>query len=236
MWGVAQQMDINPLALYFLFVYCLLLPFLAVRGYHKLRRETPPEIPPKKLYLRTILGLIILTLLPLLVIYQIDELDIFVEWHPGVVEVGLGVFLLFGWFCLREFLAPWLKKAAPKNAPVRMPLTWRQLALWACVSITAGVCEEIIYRGVLFDSLWWFLHQPLLAAAISAAAFGVAHINQGPRSAFFIGLLALTLQGLVWIAGNLYLAMLIHATYDFAVGLRYVIMQKRAAAPGVPSH
>lgn len=85
------------------------------------------------------------------------------------------------------------------------------------LSVSAGICEEVIYRGFL---LWLFTAWAGLFAAIlvSTAAFGFMHIYLGeaqvPRTAIIGFVLAL----LVVASGSLLPAMVFHAALDLSSG------------------
>ena len=84
--------------------------------------------------------------------------------------------------------------------------------LWVGVSLAAAVSEEVTYRGVMYALLLRLTHDPLTAAVATAALFGAAHAVQGARGVLAIGAISLGLQGLVLLAGSLYVAM---RRYDF---------------------
>ena len=84
------------------------------------------------------------------------------------------------------------------------------------MATAAAVAEEVAYRGVLFVLLAEFV-TPLLAALISATAFGLAHLAQGPRGALASAGFGLAMQGLFVLGGPLLLPMLTHLGYDLAV-------------------
>jgi membrane protease YdiL (CAAX protease family) len=108
------------------------------------------------------------------------------------------------------------------------PNTPEEFALFMLMSLSAGVWEELVYRGFLV----WFL-VPLTgvvgAIVISALIFGLAHIYQGAR-----GFVASTVLGLIFAALYLFTAslwwlMVVHAAIDMAGGFNTVQI-KRAAA------
>jgi hypothetical protein len=101
------------------------------------------------------------------------------------------------------------------------PKTGGERALWLAVSLAAGVCEEITYRGVLFLLLHRVTGSILAATVLGAAAFGLAHVLQGRQSALVIFGIALVMQALVLAAGTLLVAMAVHVAYDVAAGLSY---------------
>jgi hypothetical protein len=47
------------------------------------------------------------------------------------------------------------------------------------VAITAGICEEIVYRGYLQRQLSAFTGSLPIAVCLQAAIFGAAHLYQG---------------------------------------------------------
>lgn len=101
-----------------------------------------------------------------------------------------------------------------------LPHTSYERRLWLLVSITAGICEEIIFRGFL---LWYFpvlgavfrLEVPPLAALVlSSILFGFAHIYQGWRGVLGTGLLGALFAYLYISTGSLILPILCHILVD----------------------
>lgn len=85
------------------------------------------------------------------------------------------------------------------------------------VAITAGICEEILYRGFLFSFLraWTGI---LAAIVLSSMVFGWAHIYQGYRLVPRTALIGLFLAVVVVLTKSLWPAILIHAAIDFSSG------------------
>ena len=102
-----------------------------------------------------------------------------------------------------------------------MPDTAQERAWWVLVSTLAGIGEEITWRGVQTALLAYLTGSFVAGAMLSATSFGVAHYMQGWKSAAIIAVFALGLQGVVWISGSLYIAMLVHVLYDITAGLTY---------------
>ena len=103
------------------------------------------------------------------------------------VDLGLGIVLLV----LSTLLAPILgghQNAEAANQSVRflLPQTSMEMGLWMLLSITAGICEEAIYRGYLQRQLGALTRNAWVGIALSAAAFGGAHLYQGVRRAAVI--------------------------------------------------
>ncbi|HSY48354.1 MAG TPA: CPBP family intramembrane glutamic endopeptidase [Thermoanaerobaculia bacterium] len=98
------------------------------------------------------------------------------------------------------------------------PHTRSELGWWMALSLTAGVCEELIFRGYL---IWAF--QPMVglwgAAAVSVAVFAVAHAYQGVSGIFATGIVGGLLTLVVLMSGSLFPAMALHAIIDIGQGL-----------------
>lgn len=98
------------------------------------------------------------------------------------------------------------------------PHTRSELAWWVAVSLSAGVCEEFVFRGYL---IWAF--QPLLGlwggALFSIAAFAVAHAYQGAKGILMTGAVGSLLTVVVLVSGSLFPAMILHSLVDIGSGL-----------------
>ena len=120
-----------------------------------------------------------------------------------------------------------IRKGQPKMAGFLAPKTWSELPIWTVLSLCAGFFEEIIYRGVLYRILMSLTGS--IAAAILPASllFGIVHWRQGLRAVLFITVLSATLHGLVLFAGTLYMAMIVHALYDFLAGVQSIVLPQK---------
>lgn len=109
-------------------------------------------------------------------------------------------------------------RQAKQTAPLLplLPRTRDERLLFVAVCLTAGICEEIIYRDFLIQ---YFVDLPLglsltTALLLSSVLFGLAHFGQGPVGMLSTGLFG-GLAGVLFLAtGNLLLPMVIHALVD----------------------
>ena len=94
-----------------------------------------------------------------------------------------------------------------------LPHTDRELRGFYGVSITAGIVEEIVYRGFV---LWYLGHfMPLWAAVIvSSIAFGLAHGYQGASGALRCGLVGLAFGIVYVVTGSIWVPILAHILLD----------------------
>jgi membrane protease YdiL (CAAX protease family) len=94
------------------------------------------------------------------------------------------------------------------------------------VSTSAGICEEIIFRGFLFGSLLDHFGMPT-AILISSIAFGLPHIYQGVSGVIKTSVLGVLFACVYWISGSLLLAIVLHIIIDLYSGsLGYVVLSR----------
>jgi len=100
-----------------------------------------------------------------------------------------------------------------------LPVTQEERAWFAFVSVTAGICEEILYRGFLIRYLsngpW---HAGLwIALAIASISFGLAHRYQGLSGIIGTAVLGAAMAMLFLASGSLWLPMALHAIIDLRI-------------------
>lgn len=98
-----------------------------------------------------------------------------------------------------------------------VPHNVRELRYFYALSFTAGVVEEILWRGYLIGYLAVLM--PLwLASIVATVAFGLAHAYQGLRALPRITLVGALLTSLYVATGSLLLPIVLHATLDALQG------------------
>lgn len=106
------------------------------------------------------------------------------------------------------------------------PRSGSEMALFVVLSLTAGICEEFLFRGFVMAAL---IHAGLstwLVVFLSSAMFGLAHLYQGKGGSVGTGILG-TLFAIARIAfNNLVPAVVWHSTLDVVAGVagaRYLL-------------
>ena len=106
----------------------------------------------------------------------------------------------------------------PKDAARRAPHTRAELAWWMALSVSAGTCEEFIFRGYLI----WVLQPSLglwFAAAASLIVFAAAHTYQGAKGVVAVGVVGGLFTLIVLVFGSLLSAIAVHVLIDAGEGL-----------------
>jgi len=119
----------------------------------------------------------------------------------------------------REEQKETLAKRHPNGSVNKLlPRSKTERKYWVFVSLTAGICEEIIFRGFLFYFLQAvFPNMPILfVVVVSSTVFGIAHAYQGIRGMRNTALVG-ALHGVLFLAtGSLILPMFMHFIVDIS--------------------
>lgn len=128
-----------------------------------------------------------------------------------------------------------LERLLPADALEFIPRTSVDRAFAVLVALTAGVGEEMLYRGYFTAILapwlsWWG------AAALSVGCFGLAHNYQGRAGIARAAAIGAALTLVVAVTGSLLPAMVLHATMDLnLLLLSMAFLDPRKGAPCVPA-
>jgi len=98
------------------------------------------------------------------------------------------------------------------------PGTNLELAAWFFVSLTAGFCEEIIFRGYLQKQFSAIANSTLAGVLLSAIVFGAAHGYEGIARMILIAIFGLMFGLLAWWRKSLRPGMMAHAWHDALSG------------------
>lgn len=100
-----------------------------------------------------------------------------------------------------------------------LPRTRGERRAWVALAVTAGITEEIVWRGFGLSLLFALLPgvHPAVPIAIAAAAFGWAHLYQGAAGIVATGVLGGVFALLFWSSGSLLLPMILHVLIDLRI-------------------
>lgn len=128
------------------------------------------------------------------------------------------------WYAVVASNAPTMRPAdAPVDLSTTYPADTRERVLWfVSGGVTAGVCEEFVYRGAVLAALLGAGLQLPAAALVAALSFAGAHGFAALNStalAIYVGY-ALAATGIVVATGSLLPAMAVHAAWNLVAATR----------------
>lgn len=103
------------------------------------------------------------------------------------------------------------------NLERMMPRGAEEMRWFNRLAVTAGVCEELLYRGYL---IWYVGHWLALVPAVLVAGvvFGLGHAYQGPRGIAVTTMVGLFMSAIFLLTGSLVACMVFHALMDLHAG------------------
>lgn len=121
------------------------------------------------------------------------------------------------------------------RAQALLPRTRAERNGFAALSVTAGICEEFLFRGFVL----WYATQwggPIVGFVVSTIFFGFIHIYLGPRHVPRTAIAGIFFYAVAMTAGSLIPAMVVHATADLVSGgLAYRAFRERHGAQATPT-
>ena len=144
------------------------------------------------------------------------------QWH-SVRQVLRDIGIAAGFWIVSAILLwifGWLLRTAVLSRNVSMlPHRGIELTLWIALSVTAGICEETIFRGYLQRQFMALTKSAPTGIVLSAATFGAAHAYQGFRMMVLIALYGAMFGILAYWRGSVRPGMIAHAWNDSLNGV-----------------
>lgn len=104
-----------------------------------------------------------------------------------------------------------------------LPTKDKELPEYLLLCFSAGVFEELVYRGYLVNYCWYLFdgsnYQQLLSVFLPAFVFSIAHFYQGGKAVIKIFILAIFFGYLFIFSGSLLMVMILHFLVDAIGGL-----------------
>ena len=95
------------------------------------------------------------------------------------VDASLGLGLWAVWTIAEKGWDHWFGPAHAASVQTLLPRRGVEILLWVGVSISAGICEELVFRGYFQKQFEVFTHSIWIALLLQAALFGISHGYQG---------------------------------------------------------
>lgn len=113
------------------------------------------------------------------------------------------------------------------------PLTTSDWFWYVPLALSAGLCEEFLYRGYALTVLSNLTGSTAIGVIVSTAAFGLAHAYQGKRGIAGTALFGLFFALVVVFWGSLWPCIIGHALQDLIGGV--LVSRRLAAGPPAPN-
>lgn len=210
-----------------LFVIVLVLPFQAVRGIRTLDREILMR-PTARLdfYQSAMIGQWLIVLVVVAATWGHGPVltTLGFVWPLWTVENAAVAVLVTVLMLTQTPVVPSVRsKLASSRAlqrglyPLRniLPHSKAEKRSWILLSLTAGICEEAIFRGFLFFYFQEILDVSLYGSVIlSSVIFGLSHLYQGTSNIVRTGIVGLLLGITYAVTSSLLVPILLHIVLD----------------------
>ena len=137
----------------------------------------------------------------------------------GIIDVLLAI----GTAALLRLASPllfYLFGRWPSNTGSLLPKSASESFVWIAVSLCAGICEELVYRGYLQRQLWNLTSSLPAALILQSVIFGCGHIYQGWRPALVTAIYGLVFGLVAAWRRSIIPGALAHAIVDVIGGLK----------------
>jgi hypothetical protein len=130
-------------------------------------------------------------------------------WDVPMAAILAGVLLLVAPVVVRV-----LGSAGFASTQGMLPANGTEAALWIVLAISAGICEETVFRGYLQQQLSGWTGSVTIGILGQGVIFGIVHAYQGPKKVALIAVWGCIFGLFVWLRKGLRSNMLAHAVID----------------------
>jgi uncharacterized protein len=149
------------------------------------------------------------------------------RWHSArdvLVDIGLAVVAWSLWIGIQVGVSRLIPSNA-KSVSTLFPQTFLEIVLWIAISLSAGFCEEVAFRGYFQKQFEAMTRNSAAAVILQAILFGISHGYQGLRAIIVIILLGFLFGVLALWRKSLRPGMILHAWSDIYAGYLFQFMR-----------
>ena len=140
-------------------------------------------------------------------------------WKDIARDAAIALLVWAAWGGATAALEHMIGPGSAKDLATFLPRGPAEIAAWIALSLTAGFCDEAIYRGYLQTQLEALTGSAVAAILGQAVIFGISHGYQGVRNVIVITIYGAIVGALAWWRRSLKPGMLLHAWTDIFGGL-----------------
>jgi CAAX protease family protein len=153
------------------------------------------------------------------------------SWKSVAADVGIALPFWLVWEGAAYAVHWILTLGSLGSGPVKtvdslLPQSLLEVIVWIATCVTAGICEEMVFRGFVQRQLHALSGSLPLAVLGQGVIFGLFHAYQGWRNVVVISVLGILFGMLAAWRGNLRVNILTHAWTDFWEGwLKFLVFR-----------
>jgi CAAX protease family protein len=134
-------------------------------------------------------------------------------------DVLIALVVWAGWSLAEAWITSHLAPDTAKGITTLLPRGGAEIAVWVLLSLSAGFCEEAIFRGYLQTQFRALTKSAPVAILAQAVVFGISHGYQGIRNVVVITILGVLYGVLAHARRSLKPGMILHAWTDVFSGI-----------------
>lgn len=136
-----------------------------------------------------------------------------------LVDAGLALGLWAAWTLVDKAWDHWLGPGHAVSIQKLLPQRTFEIFLWIGLCISAGICEELVFRGYFQRQFHAYTHSRWVALILQAGLFGISHGYQGIEACVKIAVYGALFSLLALWRKSLRPGMMAHAWTDILSGL-----------------
>jgi uncharacterized protein len=141
------------------------------------------------------------------------------NWKKILLDIGIGMSFWIIWIGVERIVKYFLGPDAARSVNTLLPQGYLEIMAWILVSVSAGICEEIVYRGYLQRQLLALTGSSFAAVLIQGIIFGISHGYQGLKQVIVISVFGIFYGTLAIWRKSLRPNMIAHAWGDIFSGI-----------------
>jgi uncharacterized protein len=145
------------------------------------------------------------------------------EFGTGLIVYFIGIVVASSAVATRILLHQ-PHKSMPPAVLALFPHTTVEVLVWLVVSLTAGIVEEVLFRGYLLRQLTAWTGRTSVAIAALSILFGAIHLYEGLPAVVALTLLSVLYCIVTLYRGNIRAVMIAHALQDFFAGVAGLLL------------
>jgi membrane protease YdiL (CAAX protease family) len=140
-------------------------------------------------------------------------------WRDVARDVAIALAAWVAWTVSTSLIQHAIGNDTAKDIGALLPRSPLEIAAWVALSLSAGFCEEAIFRGYLQKQFQAITGSATVAVLLQAVVFGVAHGYQGLRNVIAITILGVLYGAIALWRRSLKPTMILHAGTDVVSGI-----------------